>query len=226
MTTNASTACTLVPAGYFKPTAPVSNVYYICAAGTYSIGGSTSCTSCASSTSAGATSCPTPVPTTIPSIAPTATPTSAPSASPTVGPTAAPTTAPTTPPSRVPSATPTRAPTAMLCPAGTYYSALSSSCVVNSIGYYTGSAGLTAANNCTSAVFTGASTCLSTLAYVSNFVGGSSTTSAADGLGTSTYWINPYGIALDSQGFAYAADNSMHTVRKISLTSPCKSIYY
>jgi hypothetical protein len=194
MPTNASTTCISVPPGYFKPRSAFSDVYYICAAGTYSTGGATSCSACASSTFVGATSCPTPMPSTLPS----ATPTTAP----TPGPTLSPTTAPT----RVPSAAPTLAPTAMMCPPGTHYSAASTSCVVVSAGYYAAVSGLTAASNCTSAVNAGAASCLSTEAYVSYISGGASTSTDADGVGTNVYWANLFSIALDSHGFAYMVD--------------------
>ena len=40
-------ACAVVPAGYYQPQGAVSNQYYACAAGSYSLGGATSCSACA-----------------------------------------------------------------------------------------------------------------------------------------------------------------------------------
>jgi hypothetical protein len=112
-----------------------------------------------------------------------------------------------------------------MCPPGTYYSAASTSCVVVSAGYYAAVSGLTAASNCTSAVNAGAASCLSTEAYVSYISGGASTSTDADGVGTNVYWANLFSIALDSHGFAYVVDVTLHTVRRISLTSPCKIMF-
>ena len=40
-------ACAVVPAGYYQPQGAVYNQYYACAAGSYSLGGATSCSACA-----------------------------------------------------------------------------------------------------------------------------------------------------------------------------------
>ena len=40
-------ACAAVPAGYYQPQGAVSNQYYACVAGSYSLGGATSCSACA-----------------------------------------------------------------------------------------------------------------------------------------------------------------------------------
>ena len=41
------TACAVVPAGYYQPQGAVYNQYYACVAGSYSLGGATSCSACA-----------------------------------------------------------------------------------------------------------------------------------------------------------------------------------
>ena len=40
-------ACAAVPAGYYQPQGAVYNQYYACMAGSYSLGGATSCSACA-----------------------------------------------------------------------------------------------------------------------------------------------------------------------------------
>jgi sugar lactone lactonase YvrE len=72
-------SCVASPAGYYKPRAAFSDNYYVCPNGTYSSSGASACTTCWTSTTVGASSCPpTPMPTAVPSTLPTATPTSTP----------------------------------------------------------------------------------------------------------------------------------------------------
>lgn len=72
--THGSTAsCTTVPAGYYKPFQQLTDNYYICPSGTYSLSGATACTSCPSNVGVyGASTC---APSAAPTLVPTATPT-------------------------------------------------------------------------------------------------------------------------------------------------------
>jgi hypothetical protein len=112
-----SLSCNTTLAGYYKPRISFSDNVYICPNGTYSLAGSSSCTSCPSSSSYGTTSCifgpssqPTSQPSGQPSAQPSRQPTGQPTRQPTSQPTRQPTSRPTTQPTRQPTAQPSGRP--------------------------------------------------------------------------------------------------------------------
>ena len=76
-------ACVSVPAGYYKPPQSVNEVYYVCPANSYSVGGASACSACGpvSSSGAGSSVCVS-WPSTQPSSQPSRQPSSQPSQQP------------------------------------------------------------------------------------------------------------------------------------------------